>query len=48
VSGRLSGFMPEHEVSDKEALAARILMQRWGGCQTAMSPNLRLEIGLTQ
>ena len=30
VSGRLSGFMPEHEVSDKEALAARYLMQTMG------------------
>ena len=30
VSGRFSGFMPEHEVSDKEALAARYLMQTMG------------------
>jgi hypothetical protein len=27
VSGRLAGFMPQHEVTDKEALAARYLMQ---------------------
>ena len=25
--GRLSGFMPQHDVTDKEALAARYLMQ---------------------
>jgi hypothetical protein len=30
VSGRLSGFMPQHEVTDKEALAARCLMQTMG------------------
>jgi hypothetical protein len=30
VSGRLSGFMPQHEVTDKEALAARYLMQTMG------------------
>jgi hypothetical protein len=30
VSGRFSGFMPEHEVTDKEALAARYLMQTMG------------------
>ena len=30
VSGRFSGFMPEHDVTDKEALAARYLMQRMG------------------
>jgi hypothetical protein len=30
VSGRLSGFIPPHEVTDKEALAARILMQKMG------------------
>jgi hypothetical protein len=30
VSGRFSGFMPEHEVSDTEALAARYLMQTMG------------------
>lgn len=26
-SGRLSGFMPQHEVTEEEALAARYLMQ---------------------
>ena len=30
VLGRLSGFMPQHEVTDKEALAARYLMQTMG------------------
>ena len=30
VSGRLAGFMPQHEVTDKEALAARYLMQTMG------------------
>lgn len=30
VSGRRSGFIPQHEVTDKEALAARILMQQMG------------------
>jgi len=30
VSGHLAGFMPEHEVTDKEALAARYLMQTMG------------------
>jgi hypothetical protein len=30
VSGRFSGFLPQHEVTDKEALAARYLMQTMG------------------